>query len=406
VTLIEQGRSLAQRVRDTRRFWAGGDLDPTSNVQFGEGGAGTFSDGKLTTRLNHPAIRFVLQALVDFGAPDEILIQAKPHVGTDRLRRVLVNFRKELLRMGVEIRFETRLTGLCTQGGRVLGGVVGAGEEIRCDSLVLAPGHSARDTYRMLQKEEVSLEPKAFAMGLRVEHPTHLIDGIQYGRPRSSCLPPAEYAVSFNDPVSGRGVYSFCMCPGGQVVNSASEKGTLVVNGMSSHDRAGDFSNSALVVAVRPDDFGGTDPLGGVHFQQRWEKAAFLAGGSTYAAPAQNLLSFLGKGSGNVRSTCRPQVNEADLSEVLPSFVTEGLRRALPQFDRALRGFVSAEAVLIGVETRTSAPLRIRRGENGQSVSHRGLFPAGEGAGYAGGIMSAALDGLKAAEQVVFAARV
>lgn len=402
VTVVERGKTVEERVRDVRRFWGEGIFDPRSNVQFGEGGAGTFSDGKLTTRVNHPWTRLVLQTLVDFGAPEEILVQAKPHVGTDRLRLVLVRFRNALRELGVELRYDTRLSALATAGGRVRGGIVGE-EEIPCDSLVLAPGHSARDTYAMLYEAGVRLELKPFAIGLRVEHPAPLINSIQYGISAHPRLPAAEYALTWNDPESGRGVYSFCMCPGGEVVNAASEEDALVVNGMSPRRRDGAWSNSALVVSVRPDDFPGTDPLAGIRFQQRWEKAAFRAGGGGYHAPAQVLTSFLGRGGGAVRSTCRPGVREADLRTVLPPFVVEGLLRALPHFDRRMRGFVTSEATLVGVETRTSAPLRIVRGEDGQSLSHPGLYPAGEGAGYAGGIMSAALDGLRAAEQIATA---
>jgi uncharacterized FAD-dependent dehydrogenase len=408
VTLIEQGRPVEERVRDVRRFWAGGGLDPASNVQFGEGGAGTFSDGKLTTRVNHPWTRLVLQTLVEFGAPPEILVQAKPHVGTDRLRVVLVNFRRALQRAGVEVRFATALTRLVIGAeGRVRGGVVEDREEIACDSLLLAPGHSARATYRMLAAAGVRLEIKPFAVGVRVEHPAALIDRIQYGRPPHPNLPPAEYALAWNDPQTGRGIYSFCMCPGGEVVNAASEAGALVVNGMSSRRRDGGYSNSALVVTVRAGDLPGEDPLAGVRFQRAWEEKAFLAGGGDWRAPAQGLSPFLAgrAGVGALRTTCRPGVREADLRQVLPPFVTEGLCRALPHFERRMHGFIGPEAVLIGVETRTSAPLRIVRGEGGQSVSHPGLYPAGEGAGYAGGIMSAALDGLKAAEAIAAAAR-
>jgi uncharacterized FAD-dependent dehydrogenase len=400
VILIERGRPVEARVRDVRRFWEEGILDPTSNVQFGEGGAGTFSDGKLTTRLNHPMIRHVLETLVGFGAPEDILVQARPHVGTDCLRRVLIEFRQELVRLGVSIRFDTLLTGIDVNSGRIRGGILNDREEVPCDALVLAPGHSARDTYRMLHLAGVRMECKPFAMGVRVEHPAELINRIQYGLPGHPKLPPADYALAWNDPATGRGIYSFCMCPGGEVVIASSEPGGVVVNGMSQHRREGPFSNSALVVGVRSSDFDGSDPLAGVRFQQKWEQAAFRAGGGAYFAPAQNLLAFLGKGGGQARATCRPGIREVDLDGVLPSFVSEGLRRALPKFDRSMPGFVSAGATLVGVETRTSAPLRILRDDRGESVSHPGLFPAGEGAGYAGGIMSAALDGLKTAEEI------
>jgi uncharacterized protein len=402
VTLVERGRPLESRVRDVERFWLGEGLDPVSNVQFGEGGAGTFSDGKLTTRLNHPWMRLVLQTLVDFGAPEDILVQAKPHVGTDRLRAVIARFRRALQDLGVEVHFESRLSALLLQDRQVRGGVLNDRQEILCDRLILAPGHSARDTYAMLQGAGVAMTAKPFAMGVRIEHPAAHINRIQYGMSDHPLLPAAEYVLSYNDPESGRGIYSFCMCPGGEVVTAPSEPEGMVVNGMSYRNRSGPFSNSALVVSVRPEDFGAEDALAGVRFQQRWEEAAFVAGGGDYRAPAQNLLSFLGRGRGSIKATtCRPGIREADLHGLLPSFVGTGLKRALPQFERSMPGFITAEAMLIGVETRTSAPLRIVRGEDGQSLSHPGLYPAGEGAGYAGGIMSAALDGLLTAQRIV-----
>ena len=401
VTLAERGRPVEQRSRDVDRFWRDGLLQEESNVQFGEGGAGAFSDGKLTTRINHPWTRLVLETLVECGAPAEILISAKPHVGTDRLRRVLVNFRRALAESGVDLRFESRLTGLVTAGGRVQGGSFQDGSEVACDSLILAPGHSARDTYRMLAAAGVTLQVKPFAIGLRVEHPVAVINRIQYGMVSHPRLPAADYALAWNDPETGRGVYSFCMCPGGEVVIASSAAGGVAVNGMSYLQRGGEWSNSALVVSVGPADFGSDDPLAGVCFQERWEAAAFAAGGSNYWAPAQNLMAFLGRGQGPVRSTCRPGIHGAELDQVLPACVSQGLRRALPHFDRRMRGFITAEATLTGVETRTSAPLRIVRGESGESVSHGGLYPAGEGAGYAGGIMSAALDGLRVAESII-----
>ncbi|MEZ4600345.1 MAG: FAD-dependent oxidoreductase [Syntrophotaleaceae bacterium] len=401
VTLVERGRPVESRVKDVRRFRSGGIFDPVSNIQFGEGGAGTFSDGKLTTRVKHPWNHFVLQTLVDFGADPDILRQAKPHVGTDRLRLVLIRFRQELLSLGVDIRYETRLSGLDLQGAVIQAGLLDGGEEVPCDSLVLATGHSARDTYDMLQRAGVVLESKPFAVGVRVEHPAELINRIQYGKLFASRLPAADYALTWNDPESGRGIYSFCMCPGGEVVVASSEPGGMVVNGMSPRRRDGAFSNSALVVSVRQEDFGSPDPLAGVRFQQCWERAAFLAGGGNYCAPAQNLLAFLVGGSGPLDSSCRPGVRAADLREVLPAFVVDGLRRALPHFERRMRGFVTREATLVGVETRTSAPVRISRRENGEAVAQIGLYPVGEGAGYAGGIMSAALDGLRTAEQII-----
>lgn len=400
VLLVERGRPVAERLKDVRSFWRGGPLDPESNVQFGEGGAGTFSDGKLTTRINHPLVREVLNCLVECGAPQEILWQAKPHVGSDRLRRVLVEMRRRLQTAGVEIRFSTCLTGLEHESGSLRAAILNGDRVEPCDSLVFAPGHSARDSYRMLQREGIALECKDFAIGLRVEHPLELINRIQYGQAHHPQLGAADYALTWQDRDSGRGVYSFCMCPGGVIVNSSSEPGGVVVNGMSDFGRDAAWSNSALVVTVGRADFASADPLAGVDFQRHWEEQAFLAAGATGTAPGQPLLGFLHGTSGDLVSSCRPPVVAADLSRVLPEPVCAALRRALPQFDRRMRGFVGPEAMLVGVETRTSAPLRILRGENGCSVNLSGFFPAGEGAGYAGGIMSAAIDGISSATRV------
>jgi len=399
VTLIDRGRPVERRVKDVKEFWASGQFDQVSNVQFGEGGAGTFSDGKLTSRLNHPHRQAVLETLVACGAPPGILVDAHPHIGTDRLRKVVLNFREQLAALGVDLRFETCLTDLELHHGSIAGGILNDSHMLPCDFLVLAPGHSARDTYRMLHRSGVRLDTKGFAIGVRVEHPAELINRIQYGK-FASQLPAADYALRYNDVDSGRGVYSFCMCPGGEVINAASEPDGLVVNGMSRLARTGQFSNSALVVTVNPEDWGSTT-LGGMQFQQHWERLAYAAAGANFTAPAQNMMAFLGRGQGAVQSSCRPGVTAADLREILPEFVYHGLREALPHFDRKMKGFVTAEAVLVGVETRTSAPLRITRGETGESVSHPGLYPAGEGAGYAGGIMSAALDGLRVAGQII-----
>lgn len=400
VTLIDRGAPVEERVPAVEKFWSGGILDPENNVQFGEGGAGTFSDGKLTTRLNHPLTAEVLRTLVECGAPAEILIQAKPHIGTDRLRLVLIRLRQKLLALGVEIRYKERLIGLEVDGSLIRAGLGSSGLRLTCDSLVLALGHSARDTYELLAREGVRLEAKPFAIGLRIEHPRTLINAIQYGLAEHPRLPAADYALAWNDPQSRRGVYSFCMCPGGEVILSSSAPGEVVVNGMSRLQRNSSYSNSALVVSVRPDDFFGSDPLAGVRFQRHWEEAAFRGGGGDYFAPAQNLMSFLGGKGPLAQVTTRPGVREADLSLLLPDFVSEGLRRALPHFERKMRGFVTNEATLIGIESRTSAPIRILRDERGESLSHRGLYPVGEGAGYAGGIMSAAIDGLRIARLI------
>jgi uncharacterized protein len=399
-TVLERGRPVEERGRDVARFWREGQLEPESNVQFGEGGAGTFSDGKLTCRVKDPHTRYVLEQLVRFGAPAEILYAAKPHIGTDRLRAVVSGIRQRLLEAGCQVRFESRLTGLQQSGGKLTGVVVNEQTEEPCGLLVLAPGHSARDTYAMLHDAGVALQQKAFAVGLRVEHPQQLINEIQYGRHPHPALPPAEYALTYNNQATGRAAYSFCMCPGGIVVASSSEAGGVVVNGMSGYRRNSPHANSALVVTVGPGDFEGSAPLAGVEFQRVLERRAFQAGGGDYRAPAQNLLAFLGTGSGSISSSYRPGVTEYPLARLFPAAVSATLREGLADFDKRMRGFVSAEATLTGVETRTSAPVRIVRGADLQSVALSGLYPTGEGAGYAGGIMSAALDGIRVADAI------
>jgi uncharacterized FAD-dependent dehydrogenase len=402
VRLIERGRELQQRILDVSEFWGGGSFNSESNIQFGEGGAGTFSDGKLTSRIGHPAMTYILKRLVEFGAPQEILFQAKPHVGSDRLRNVLIRMRKHLLSLGVEICFSSCLSGIESRNGRIVAGIVNSERLYPCDELVLAVGHSARDTYAMLAENAVAMELKAFAIGLRVEHPLELINQIQYAMHGHELLPAADYRLAWNDPDSGRGVYSFCMCPGGVVINAASEAGGIVINGMSSYKRNDPWSNSALVVSVTPDDFGAADLLAGVRFQRHWEQAAYNAGEPGWRAPAQPLLEFLhGRSATLAETSCRPAVVHADLASCLPDFVATSLRRALPHFGRKMRGFLGSEATLIGVETRTSAPLRILRDKSRQSLSHQGLYPCGEGAGYAGGIMSAAVDGIETAREII-----
>lgn len=400
-TLLERGKPVAERLADVQQFWSGGGLDEESNVQFGEGGAGTFSDGKLTTRVRDANIAWVLENLARFGAPPEVRIQAKPHIGTDRLREVVVAIREHLVASGFAVRFGAKLTGLSIRDGVVMSVRVNDREEQPVGALILAPGHSARDTYRMLEQQGVRLEPKPFAVGFRVEHPQELIDRIQYGLPPHPHLPPADYALTYNNPLTGRSAYSFCMCPGGVLMAGSSEAGGIVTNGMSNHSRNAPHANSALVVNVGPADFPGSGPLAGIDFQREWERQAFAAGGKNYHAPGQNLLDFLeGRLGRRYASSYRPGVRECDLTTVLPDFVTVTLREGIRSFDRKMRGFVTQDATLTGVETRTSAPLRIVRGEDCQSVSLRGLYPAGEGAGYAGGIMSAALDGIRVADAV------
>ena len=398
-TVLERGKPVTQRVKDVALFWQKGMLDEESNVQFGEGGAGTFSDGKLTCRLRDPNSRWILEQLTRFGAPAEICFQAKPHIGTDRLRKVVAQITAFLQQKGCVLQYSTRCTGFGSTKNRINVAYTANNEELPCRHLVLAIGHSARDSYAMLASSKLIMEAKPFAIGLRVEHPQSLIDKIQYGKPHPA-LPRADYALTFNNKNSGRSCYSFCMCPGGLVVASSSEAGMVVTNGMSNLGRNSDLANSALVVNVRPEDFGATDPLAGIRFQQHWERLAFAAGNSSYHAPASNLLAFLGSGSGNFCSSYRPAVVEADLSALLPDYVTRTLQEGIIAFGKKMKGFVTAEATLTGVETRTSAPLRILRGKDCQALSIAGLYPAGEGAGYAGGIMSAALDGVRIADMI------
>jgi hypothetical protein len=404
VLLLEKGREIDMRRRDVETFWGKGLLDPDSNVHFGEGGAGTFSDGKLTTRVRSGLLDLIKKVLVDFGAPPEILYDAKPHIGTDRLRDVVGNFRRGLAAMGCEIRFGAKVTGILAPRSRVEGLVVNGTEEISADRLMLAAGQSSPEIYSILEEIGAGLEPKAFAMGVRVEHPQELINRIQYG-PWSGLqgLPPADYFLAASPDGLGRGVYSFCMCPGGCVIASSSEEGGIVTNGMSLYRRSGIYANSAVVVNVRPDDFGNPSPLGGIAFRRLWEKRAFAAAGGGYRAPAQGLLEFLrDEYSGRVDPTSyRPGVSPVPLRDVLPPFVTDALKQGLLRFGEKMPGFISREANLIGVETRTSSPVRIARREDGRSRNIEGLYPCGEGSGYAGGIMSSALDGLRAAEGIL-----
>jgi uncharacterized protein len=398
--ILERGKEVSARIQDVEAFWEKGILEPESNVQFGEGGAGTFSDGKLFTRAHDPRISEILATFVRFGAPSEILYLQRPHIGTDRLRRVIAAFRNYLIAKGAEFDFQAKMTGLKIFGGSLQGCIVNDREEFNTSLLFLAIGHSARDTFRMLSRHGVAMEIKPFAMGLRVEHPQKLIDRIQYGpsagHPR---LPPAEYQLTYRSSKE-RAVYSFCMCPGGAVIGASSEGQGLVTNGMSLYRRNSPWANSALVVHVGKEDFGSEDPFSGVDFQRRWEEKAWHDAGENFQAPGQRLMDFLkGLVSSSLPETSyKPGVVPARLASCLPHFVSESLREAIPYFNRKMPGFFSPEALLIGVETRTSSPLRILRNEGYQSLSTQGLFPIGEGSGYAGGIISSALDGLKAAE--------
>ncbi len=402
--ILERGRTIEQRVRDVSGFRAGGTFDPESNIHFGEGGAGTFSDGKLTTRIRNPLIGFVKQTLVDMGSPAEILTSAKPHVGTDKLRKVIENFRGELLKHDCDIRFGAKLTDIIVHDGRIEGIVINEKQEVRTGHIILAPGQGSAETYRMLHQYGIELAPKAFAMGVRVEHPQELINTIQYGKWwQEPELPPAEYSLAVKVPETNRSAYTFCMCPGGEVVCCSSAEGEMVTNGMSNYARNGPFANSAVVVNIGPDDFSGISPLSGLNFRSYWEQKAFALGGNSFFAPAQNLLDFLAdKESVHLaRCTYRPGIKPAMLRESLPAYVVETLKKGLRQFEIKMPGYLSGEASMIGVETRTSSPVRIVRGEDLQSINAKGLYPCGEGAGYAGGIMSSALDGIRAAQALL-----
>ena len=404
--VLERGDAIEQRARCVEHYWKTGELDEDSNVMFGEGGAGTFSDGKLTSRSKDARGELVLNTLIRFGAPEEICYAAKPHIGTDRLRGVVSSMRKEIERLGGEVRFRATLTALEQRDGRLAHAVFttpNGTETVDCAALLLAIGQGARDTYQMLYDAGIAMSPKPFAVGVRVEHPQSMIDRAQLGElaghPR---LGAAEYRLTAQH--GERGVYTFCMCPGGSVIASASAKDEIVVNGMSDFARNAQNANAAVVVQVHPADFG-EHPLDGMRFQKKMEQAAFAAGGGSGVAPASTFGAFLRRekprGFGGVAPSYRPGVTACDLWGVLPPFVAAGIAEGMKAFGRQLRGFDREDAVLTGVETRTSAPLRLLRGDNMESASCAGLYPVGEGAGYAGGIVSAAIDGLKAAEAVV-----
>lgn len=404
--LLEQGKPVETRAMDVSRLMHWGELQRQSNLCFGEGGAGTWSDGKLTTRIGASQVRFVLETLVEMGAPERILLDGKPHLGTDKLIALLKKLRAAMMAQGADIRFGCRVTRLLLEGGEVRGVVLGDGERVEAEHVVLAAGHSSRALVGTLLSQGVAVERKAFAVGFRVEHPQQTINTMQYGRhAQNPKLPPADYRVTANLKVDGvkRGVYSFCMCPGGQVVPTPTEPDGVVVNGMSHAARSGPWANSALVVTVRPEDFGGPGPLAGFDFQRRAERRAGALGGGFFRAPAQTLTGFLkNKPDTAIRKTSyTPGVTPADLSRCYPEFVNTALREALRSWKRRMAPFVTRDAVLIGVETRTSAPVRLVRGDDLQSISHRGLYPCGEGSGYGGGIVSAAVDGLRCAEAVL-----
>ena len=405
--LLERGKSVKDRIKDVMKFWKTAELDPSSNVPFGEGGAGTFSDGKLTTQIKDRdnRCRKVLEELVAAGAPDEILYLNKPHIGTDILVRVVHNIREQIISLGGGVRFESHVTDIIIEDESVRGVTLANGQEILSDNVVLAIGHSARDTFEMLSNRSVPMEPKPFSIGVRIEHPQELIDAVQYCKfAGDTRLGSADYKLVHHCS-NGRSVYTFCMCPGGQVIASSSELGMVVTNGMSRYKREGTNANSALLVGVNPEDFPDKHPLAGVEFQREWEKKAFDLGGGGYKAPAQLVGDFLKKQAskeiGSVEPSYTPGVTMCDLTPCLPDYSIEALCEGIQALDRKLKGFAMPDAVMTGVETRSSSPIRILRDKDLQSVTVKGLYPAGEGAGYAGGIISSAVDGIRVAEAIV-----
>ncbi len=417
--ILERGKQLEKRIHDVENFWQNGVLNESSNVQFGEGGAGLFSDGKLTTQIKNIRVRKVLGEFVKSGGPKELLYKQKPHIGTDVLRKVVISIRKRILENGGQILFEEKLNGLDVEqtavGLKLKGISLESGKYIETEQLILAIGHSARDTFRQLHKDGVVMSQKPFSIGVRVEHPQSMINTSQYGvKWEEYHLGAADYKLSHHCN-NGRGVYTFCMCPGGYIIGASSQENCVVTNGMSYHNRDADYANSALLVDVNPGDFESDHPLSGLDFQEKYEKLAFAAGGSDYSAPAQKIQDFMKKNDGTNFPTCesspekmneesspsyRPGFRWADLTQCLPAFAVEAMKEAFPVLGRKLKGFDGEQGVMVGVETRSSSPVRILRDE-GLMGNVEGIYPAGEGAGYAGGIMSAAVDGIKAAEEIV-----
>jgi uncharacterized FAD-dependent dehydrogenase len=403
--VLERGRDVRRRTRDTWALWRQNTLTPESNVQFGEGGAGLFSDGKLYSQIKDPKFygRKVMQEFVRAGAPAEILYVSKPHIGTFRLTGVVSAMREEIISLGGEVRFESRVTDLLIEAGQMEGVALANGDTLRSHHVVLALGHSSRDTFRMLERRGVYLEAKPFSIGFRIEHPQSLIDAARLGRYAGHPeLGAADYKL-VHHARNGRSVYSFCMCPGGTVVAATSEPERVVTNGMSQYSRNERNANAGIVVGITPEDYPG-GPMAGIELQRKLESHAYVLGGSTYEAPGQLVGDFLaGRAStklGSVEPSYKPGVHLTDLASALPDYAIAAIREALPAFGKKIRGFDMPDAVLTGVETRTSSPIRLTRGEDCQSLNTRGLFPAGEGAGYAGGILSAGVDGIKVAEAV------
>jgi uncharacterized FAD-dependent dehydrogenase len=407
--LLERGREVVPRRKDVAKLMRDGSLDPESNMNFGEGGAGAYTDGKLSTRINHPMVRKVIETFAKYGAPDRILVEGKPHIGSDLLPFAVARMRDDLKALGCEVHFERRVEDLLYDNGRVGGVRLSDGTLLESDRVVLAPGNSARELFERFAKDgRVTVEAKPFALGFRAEHPQALINEIQYGQAaKNPRLPPADYKLAENleEGDSVRGVYSFCMCPGGIVVPTPTEEGLQCTNGMSNSRRNAKYANAGIVVSVAVEDFereGFRGPLAGLEFQRFWESRAYQLGGGRFIAPAQSIPDYL---AGRLKkkpggTSYRPGLAHADLNKLFPERLTAAIKAALRVFDRRMRGFISDDGMLIGIESRTSSPVRVTRGDDLQSVSLRGLYPSGEGCGYAGGIVSSGIDGLRIAEQI------
>ncbi len=404
--VIERGDDVDLRTQKVQNFWHGGTLDENSNVQFGEGGAGTFSDGKLTARGGGKLAQDIIHAFVKFGAPPEIAVNAKPHIGTDKLKTVVKNIRREIISLGGQVRFRTFASDFVVDNGKANAVIIDGDEQLEATAIFLAVGHSARDTYECLAHKNIAMEAKAFAVGFRIEHPQELIDRARYGKDfGNKLLPPADYMLTYKDS-SGRGVYTFCMCPGGQTVAAASEKAGVVTNGMSNFARDSKIANAAVLTQVSPADFGGDDALAGVRFQRGIERRAFCLAGGDYAAPVSSVGDLLNETSGTrdflVTPTYAPTVRPVDFRQCLPDFVLRPIRHALVFWNRQLAGFAAPDAPLIAPEMRSSSPVRLLRDkENFCSINTAGLYPIGEGAGYSGGIVSSAADGIRAAMRYI-----
>ena len=402
--IIEQGKCVEDRKKDVDEFINGGKLNVRSNIQFGEGGAGTFSDGKLTSGIHSIYCRNVLEEFVRFGAPEQIKYVNKPHIGTDNLIKIISNMRNYIIEKGGEFLFEEKVIDFWFEDNKIKK-VITDKREIQTDTAILAIGHSARDTFEVLYSKNLKMERKNFSVGVRIEHKQSMINESQYGNKSKLKLPVAEYKLAYHNKNTGRSCYTFCMCPGGFVMASSSEEGTVVTNGMSKFARDGENANSAVLVNVTPNDFEGDNPLAGLKFQKELEKKAFVLGGSNYYAPIQRVEDFFDNRKtekiGSIKPTYKPGVTFANLNAILPSFVSNTLKEGIKYFDTKIKGFADSDAIMTGVETRSSSPVRIVRDDSLQSETVKGLYPCGEGPGYAGGIMSAGVDGIKCAIAVL-----